>query len=157
MTEQTLFRLAMILQNQASSTLNKYVCKLTETVLSEYPEGLSIGDISDAIDTQFSLTFSTDEIKSSIEKKGKRNIFVVDGTYFLQKASRQKLLKEIPLSERLNTIIAKYIETYPSDIPAEKVSSLLLEYLYYCFNSNVNNLLSLFNVNGNEYIRAIIY
>lgn len=145
MTEQTLFRLAMILQNQAPSTLNKYVCKLTEMVLSEHPEGLSISDISDAIDTQFNLTFSTDEIKTSIEKKGRRNIFVVDGTYFLQKATQQKLLKEIPFSERLNAIISKYIESYPSEVPVEKVSSLLLEYLYYCFNSNVNNLLSLFD------------
>jgi len=125
--------------------LNKYVCKLTETVLSEHPEGLSIEGISVAIDNQFNLTFSTGEIKAAIEKKGKHNIFAVDETYFLQDATRQKLLKEVPISERLDIIITKYIELYPSEVPADEVSSLLLEYLYYCFNSNVNNLLSLFN------------
>lgn len=135
----------MILQNQAPSTLNKYVCKLSEIVLSEHPDGLSIDDIVEAIKEQFSLTFLPDEIRIAIQKKGTDSIFVVDGVYFLQKAAQQRLLKEVPISESLNVFILQFLEEYPSEIPAEKVSALLLEYLYNCFNSNVNNLLSLFS------------
>ena len=39
----------------------------------------------------------------------------------------------------------QFIGEFPTEIPAEKISALLLEYLYNCFNSNVDNLLSLFS------------
>lgn len=71
MKEQTLFRLAMILQNQAPSTLNKYVCKLSEIVLSECPDGLSLDNLTETVEEQFNLTFSPDEIRTAIEKKAK--------------------------------------------------------------------------------------
>lgn len=49
MTEQMLIRLAMVVQDQAPSTLNKYICKLAEAILIEYPEGLSLFDLEEAI------------------------------------------------------------------------------------------------------------
>ena len=135
----------MILQNQAPSTLNKYVCKLSEIVLSECPDGLSLDNLTETVEEQFNLTFSPDEIRTAIEKKGNDSICVVDGVYFLQKAFKQRLLKEVPISESLNVFIHQFIGEFPTEIPAEKISALLLEYLYNCFNSNVDNLLSLFS------------
>ena len=52
MTEQMLLRFAMILQNQAPSTLNKYICKLAEAVLLEHNTGLSLYALSQAINSQ---------------------------------------------------------------------------------------------------------
>ena len=144
MKEQTLFRLALILQDQAPSTLNKYICKLSEIVLSEYPNGLSLDDLTKMIEGQFNLTFSPDEIRTAIEKKGDNSIFASNNVYFLQKATQQKLLEEVPITESLKTFILQFVEKFPSEIPADKISELLLKYLYYCFNSNVDNLLSLF-------------
>ncbi|WP_417053822.1 hypothetical protein [Dysosmobacter sp.] len=55
MTETMLLRLAMVLQNQAPSTLNKYICKLAEAILMEYPDGLSVYALQEALVEHFHL------------------------------------------------------------------------------------------------------
>ena len=83
MTEQMLLRFAMILQSQAPSTLNKYICKLAEAVLLEYHEGLRLYELNQAINSQFSLAFTEEEIEAAIAKKGQGRILVSNGTYSL--------------------------------------------------------------------------
>ena len=70
MTEQMLLRFAMILQSQAPSTLNKYICKLVEAVLLEHQTGLNLYALSQAINSQFNLAFTEEEIEAAITKKG---------------------------------------------------------------------------------------
>lgn len=144
MTEQTLLRLAMILQNQAPSTLNKYITKLAEAVLLDFSKGATSFELSSSINTQFNLAFTEEEVKQAIARKGQGNIIDSDGTYTLSPAARKKLLLQTTISEELAKIIAEFNCTSPSEKSSEEIESLLLRYFYFCFNSNVDNLLSLF-------------
>ena len=144
MTEQMLLRFAMILQSQAPSTLNRYICKLVEAVLLEHQTGLSSHALSQAINTQFNLAFTEEEIETAILKKSQGRILIANGVYSLSTSAIQSLSTQQPLSRKLDAIISKFVREADIDTPVSEVASLLLKYLYYCFNSNVDNLLSLF-------------
>lgn len=144
MTAQTLLRLAMVLQNQAPSTLNKYVCKLAEATLLDYPDGISLFDLNSFINAQFNLAFTEEEVKDAIARKGQNRILVSNGLYKLASTVRKKLEVQTTLSENLCNIIQQFVGAFSVEMSVEDIYSLLLRYFYYCFNSNVDNLLSLF-------------
>ena len=144
MTEQMLLRFAMILQSQAPSTLNKYICKLAEAVLLEHNSGLNLYELSQAINSQFNLAFTEEEIDIAISKKGSSRILVTNGTYSLSASAIQSLSAQPSLAGKLDTIISKFVSSTAIDFSINEVADLLLKYLYFCFNSNVDNLLSLF-------------
>ena len=143
MNEQMLFRLAMILQNQAPSTLNKALCKLSETILCDYEDGLSVAEIQDAINQQFSLAFSADEIKKALDYKARNEVYYKNEKYYIRDHVKQRTLAETPFSDSLKQSIEEYSSACPCSLETEEISDLLIRYLYYCFNSNVDNLLSL--------------
>ena len=143
MTEQMLLRLAMVLQNQAPTTLNKYICNLAEAVLLDYPEGISLFDLNNLLNTQFNLAFTEEEIIHAITQKGRNRIINEGNIYKLTPTTQRKLLMQSSLSEELTQIIESFCETFELKNSVSDVSSLLLRYFYYCFNSNVDNLLSL--------------
>lgn len=144
MTEQMLLRFAMILQSQAPSTLNKYICKLAEAVLLEHSSGVTLFQLNQTINSQFNLAFTEEEVKVAIEKKGKNKITISDNLYFLMPSIRQTLYSQQSLAEELDAVISRFVAETSQKVSVEDVSSLLKKYLYYCFNSNVENLLSLF-------------
>ena len=144
MTEQTLLRLALVLQDQAPTTLNKYICKLSEIILLEYPDGINIYQLNESLNHQFNLSFTEEEVKSAISKKGQNRILVSETLYKLAPSIQSKLAQQESLSEKLKKIINEFIISLSIDSSEEQVYSLLLRYLYFCFNSNVDNLLSLF-------------
>lgn len=144
MTEAMLLRLAMVLQNQAPSTLNKYICKLSEAILMEYPDGLSVYALREAFIEHFNLSFTEEEIEEAILKKGQNRITRSDTLVFLVPTARKSLELQPLLSEELNDVICEFVSVFPHCGAAETVSALLLKYLYFCFNSNVGNLLRLF-------------
>ena len=96
MTETMLLRLAMVLQNQAPSTLNKYICKLAEAILMEYPDGLSVYALQEALVEHFNLSFTEEEIEEAISKKGQNKITMSDTLVFLL-PTVQKSLELQPL------------------------------------------------------------
>ena len=145
MTEQTLLRLAMVLQDQAPTTLNKYICKLAEVVLLDYPDGINIFQLDEILNNQFNLSFTEEEIRTAISKKGQKRIIVSETLYVLEPSLRTKLAQQQSLSEKLKTTINEFIACLSIDASEEQIYSLLLKYLYFCFNSNVENLLSLFD------------
>lgn len=144
MTEQTLLRLAMILQNQAPSTLNKYISKLAEAILLDFQDGATLFELSSSFNTQFNLAFTEEEIKQAIAKKGQGIIIKSDGKYKLSSSAQKKLLLQTTISEDLTKIVEEFIKAFSLKKSSELITSLLLKYFYFCFNSNVDNLLSLF-------------
>lgn len=144
MTETMLLRLAMVLQNQAPSTLNKYICKLAEAILMEYPDGLSVYALQEALVEHFNLSFTEEEIEEAISKKGQNKITMSDTLVFLLPTAQKSLELQPLLSEELNAVICEFVNVFPHCGTKETVSALLLKYLYFCFNSNVDNLLHLF-------------
>ena len=143
MNEQMLFRLAMILQSQAPSTLNKAICKLAETILCDHEDGLSIAELQDSINQQFNLAFSSEEIKNALDRKARNEVFFIKDKVLIRDHVKQKVLAETPFSESLRQVVEKFCSVYSCEMKTEEISDLLIRYLYYCFNSNVDNLLSL--------------
>jgi len=142
--ESNILRLAMVMEDSASTTLDKYICKLVETVLfyDEQPS-LDAVDISIKISDQFGLTFDVDEIKRALNKKGSGRVINLSGLYSTSlKANKQIASLQDPL-DALRGHISKYAKI-SSDIDDEQVFlDCILSYLYYCFNSTKKNLLNL--------------
>lgn len=145
MTEQTLLRLAMVLQDKAPSTLDKYICKLATSVLVDYPEGLKKSALSQKLNEQFNLDFTESEIENAITRKGANDIRDEAGLYYVSDKTARLMQNSVSLSDSLEKTIDRYLENCGHKKDARTVHELLMKYLYYCFNSNVDNLLSLFD------------
>lgn len=130
MTESMLLRLAMVLQNQAPSTLNKYICKLAEAILLEYPDGLNVYALRAALIEHFNLSFTEDEIEKAISQKGQNRITMSNTLMLLAPAARKSLELQPLLSEELNNVIREFISVFPHCGTAEVVSTLLLATVY---------------------------
>lgn len=127
MTESMLLRLAMVLQNQAPSTLNKYICNLAEAILLEYPDGLNVYALRAALIEHFNLSFTEDEIEKAISQKGQNRITMSNTLMLLAPAARKSLELQPLLSEELNNVIREFISVFPHCGTAEVVSALLLK------------------------------
>lgn len=151
MNQQTMTRLAMILQNQAPSTLDKYIYKLAEDVLLSHENGLSIIELEKEINVQFSLSFTIDEIRNSLQNRNNKGILFNHEKYYLDSKVKDELLKLEPISAVLNKYVSDFIKEYPEfNTDVNIIEKTLLEYIYFCFNSNVDNLLMLLNRNDNR-------
>lgn len=133
MTEQTLLRLAMVLQNQAPTTLNKYICNLAEATLLDFPDGISSFDLLASMNAQFSLSFTEEELKDAITKKGNNRISIENGLYKLSPHIHKKLDLQTSLSDELYKVIHIFIEQSACVKSEADIYALLLRYFYYCF------------------------
>ena len=141
----------MVLQNQAPSTLDKYICKLAENILIDFCNGLSINELEDEINNKFGLSFTVSEIKSALNKKSNKTVKYNDEKYYIDSSTRDDLLKQEPLTDILDKYVLDFIKANPEiEIEPSEVSAILLNYLYFCFNSNVKNLLMLLNKGDNN-------
>ena len=155
MTEQTLLRLAMVLQNQAPTTLNKYICNLAEAILMDFTDGINLFDLNNLLNSQFNLAFTEEEVRDAVTQKAQGRILVNNGIYKLSPTVLKKLEVQTTLSDELSDIIRDFVSEFNLDRAVENIHALLLSYFYFCFNSNVDNLLSLFenriSVGGNAF------
>jgi len=145
MTEQAIIRLAMVLQNQAPSTLDKYVCKLVEVILFEQSDGMDIANLSAAINEQFSLSFTFTEISRAINRKSNHRVKCSNGTYYLAPTIRESLASLPTIESQLRSYVNTFVDEVKPTWSSKDVYDLLMRFLYYSFNSNVSNLLTLLN------------
>ena len=145
MNEQSLFRLAMVLQNQSPSTLNKYICKLAVSLLSENPNGLSKDELAQKINKQFNLDFTEIEIERALSQRGKPQIVFENGRYLATERAILSYKAGESYFDNLQKTINRFIVSTGFEIEEDTLFNLLIKYLYFCFNSNVDNLLSLLN------------
>ena len=67
MNDQQLMRMALVLQNQAATSLEKNLCSIVTVVLLDSQEStLSIDTIAERIKEKFSLDFDCGEIRNAI-------------------------------------------------------------------------------------------
>lgn len=141
----------MVLQNQAPSTLDKYIYKLAENVLLGYENGLTLTELEKEINNQFSLSFTIYEIKNALSKRNNKGIRFNQEKYYLDSKRKNELVKLNPITTVLHNYVSEFIKEYPEfNTDIDKVEELLMGYLYFCFNSNVDNLLMLLNKNNNR-------
>lgn len=145
--EKDLLRLAMILENQGATTRDRYICKFVEYILfdSEKSE-LSSLEICTRIKNRFQLEFDLTEIESAVKKRGRGRLEEAQGYYRLMpKVANQLSSQKSSLDQLRNYLTLFSQERQNVDIDATLM--LVQKYLYFCFNSNVSNLLSLIGEN----------
>ena len=141
-----MMRLAMVLQNQAPSTLDKYICKLAENTLIEHKNGLTLMGLANEINAKFSLSFTTLELKKALMKKRNTGISFNQDTFYLEDKARNALLRQEAISDVLHKYVVDFLKQNSSiKLEPARIEEILINYLYFCFNSNVENLLLLFN------------
>ncbi len=141
--ENNLFRMNFVIQDNAATTLDANLVKIVEAILynTDYIS-MSIQEIQLQIEKEIHLTFSIDELKAAIKRKGK-NIQIEKDKYFLSPAYRNALSQKGTYQSELKKYIKAAIHALSLEVNEDTLFELLTEYLYYCFNSNKNTLLAL--------------
>jgi hypothetical protein len=140
-----LFRMGFVIQDNAAMTLEANLMKIIEAVLfAAQGEKLSPTQIGDRIKEDYELAFSYEEIQRAINKKGK-NLQNIEHKYFLKPEYREKLAQKEDFKKQIDRLVQLFIAEYQLDVSQTEFVHLITEYLYYCFNSNKNSILSLIN------------
>ena len=147
MNENNILRLALIMEDQSATTVDKYICKLVECVLffSEDPR-LSAIELSEQIAVDYKLEFDVLEIENAITKKSRGRIILADKKYELSPKVIDQLSRQTSFQALLEKYIQEFLFETKNTYDADGLLRKLQEYLYFCFNSNKENLLSLLSV-----------
>lgn len=141
----------MVLQDQAPSTMEKYIIKLAENVLCDYHNGLSIVELSKKIQEAFNLSFTTEEIKIALRKKSNKTIEYNGTVFYLNSRRVNDLVKTETISDKLKLFVGLFLsQNKEINVSSMELEHQIISYLYFCFNSNVNNLLNLLNKNEKQ-------
>lgn len=145
MNQEILIRFALTVQNNAPTTINKYICKLAESVIFESDkEALSAVEIADKISEMYGLEFDVLEIKNALKQKGNKELLCTDTDDFqLSTKGIAKHKKQDNSLEILNKYVEMFISEFNIDCTIESIVDVILKYIYFCFNSNTENLMSL--------------
>ena len=145
--EKDLLRLAMILENQGATTRDRYICKFVEYVLfdSEKSE-LSSLEICTCIKNRFQLEFDLTEIEAAVKKRGIGRLEEAQGYYRLTPKVANQLSNQKSSLDQLRNYLTLFSQDRPN-VDIEATLMLVQKYLYFCFNSNASNLLSLIGEN----------
>lgn len=150
MTEENVLRLAISMEDRAPTTIEKYICKLVECVLFDSPQNsLTIIEICESIKSNYQLEFDVMEIQNSIKKKGKNRIDLHNLNYQLSTKARDSLSKQPDMLSILKKHISNYAKTNNLVLNEIEFLDLILRYLYFCFNSNIKNLMTLLQNHNN--------
>lgn len=145
--EKDLLRLAMILENQGATTRDRYICKFVEYILfdSEKSE-LSSLEICTRIKNRFQLEFDLTEIESAVKKRGRGRLEEAQGYYRLMPKVANQLSSQKSSLDQLRNYLTLFSQER-QNVDIEATLMLVQKYLYFCFNSNASNLLSLIGEN----------
>ena len=146
--EKDLLRLSMIFENSGATTRDRYICKFVEYILFDAQESeLTSSEICLKIRNRFFLEFDISEIEAAIKSKGRGRIIKNDQYYQLNVKTANQLAGQIPEFDKFKSFLT-FFSSERTDIDADALLNLIQNFLYYCFNSNVNNFLTL--INGNS-------
>jgi hypothetical protein len=76
--------------------------------------------------------------------KGK-NIQNIEGKYSLKPEYREKIAQKKDYKKELDRLVGMFIVEHGLNVSQTDIAHLITEYLYHCFNSNKNSILSLIN------------
>ena len=138
-----LFRMSFIIQDNAATSLESNLVKIIEAVIYESGSpSLQPEDIQRLIEEYCGLTFSLDEINRAVKRRG-RNLIVTGKNISLQPSYRITLSNRGSFESELKKYAQMAVRELRMDVSLDVLCNLLTEYLYYCFNSNKDTLLSL--------------
>lgn len=155
MQGKELLRLAISLDDKAPSTIDKYICRIVEEILLDSESNkMTVQDIYESIESRFGLQFDMEEIEYALKRRGRNAIILTNGVYSLTPQRRNSLSKQVNANVLLLKYVQEYCQEYKCMKPPEEIAKLLNNYLYHCFNSNIGNLLALFEGETQDSMRA---
>ena len=145
MNQKTLIRFALTIQNNAPTTINKYICKLSESIIFESKKNtLSALEISQKIKEVYALEFDVEEIKNALKQRGNEDILMLEtDKYQLSVKAVDKQKQQDNPIDILNKYINEFLNEFSTSFSVEQIKDLVLKYIYYCFNSTADNLMAL--------------
>lgn len=144
MNEESIIRLAISLDDQAPTTIDKYICRLVEQILYDASQNsLTLAEVCKLIESSYGLQFDAFEIENSIKGKSKGSVYVSKGTYSLSPKKLDTIKKRGDIGFKLRNYINEYRNSVDSSINPDEFYNCVTKYLYFSFNSSKSNLLSL--------------
>jgi hypothetical protein len=142
LTEQEFFRMNFIMQDTSASTTKTYLSKIVETVLFDAKSALDINMLTALILQKYSLEFSLDEVREIVKRD--RNIDEIAGeVYQLSPGKASELSHTKTIEETLTIISNDAIRELGLTLSPKAFKELLMRFLYYSFNSNIDMIMSL--------------
>ena len=146
------------MEDQAPTTIDKYICKLAECVLFNSPKSsLTIAEICDGIESNYQLQFDVLEVENAIKRKARNRVIKQDKTYRLSEKTRDSLKRQTDMLTVLKKHIANFRKYSDVVFDENEFLDLMLKYLYFCFNSNINNLMSLLENKNNTILDSSFF
>lgn len=138
-------RLALIMQDQSATTLDKYLCKLVEYILFySQDDSLTLVELCKQIKEQFSLEFDMLEVETAISRKGRGRIALANKKYQLTLKSLEQLKRNNnDPNALLKAFILRFLQETQKDYDVNELFNSIQKYLYYSFNSCAENFLNL--------------
>lgn len=103
--ERSLFRMNFIIQDNTAMTLETNLVKIIEEILYDEKGGrLTIAEIAESIKKRFDLSFSDEEIKTAIRKKG-RHIQNIEHGYILKPDYRKTLSNQEDFNSKISRLL----------------------------------------------------
>ena len=113
--------------------------KIIEEILYDEKGGrLTIAEIAESIKKRFDLSFSDEEIKTAIRKKG-RHIQNIEHGYILKPDYRKTLSNQEDFNSKISRLTQQAIKELNLNVPKNYLIDLLKEYLYFCFIKNAKH------------------
>lgn len=168
MVKKEFLRFALLMSDSTSRDFINIIAKLIQVVLFKEEEFLTISEIIDKIDLNFGIPLSTNEVATSIKNNG--DIFLTSSkegkkAYCISSESKNKI--GLIVGDKIfDKIIANFVKEHYSELSKiempngdykDIVFKCVVNFFYYQFNSNAQNLLKLLdkdykwiNENNNE-------
>lgn len=138
------YRFSMVLSNNSSDKLQKYLLQFVTAILytsDQYSESIQI--LVDKIKNEYDLEFSVDEIKDAISNDKHGNILIKDNTLTLIDSAVAKYNK-LQEDNRLDLCIERFFTIIDdTSFSIDEAKKIIYSFLYEVFNSNSNWLAEL--------------
>jgi hypothetical protein len=156
MNRESLFRLALVTHSNAPRTLNKYIALLAKLVIVESDEShFTINSISKLIKRKFNFEFLDEEIKHALKFDNDFDITEDKKNYSLKPEGIQGIKDTELNTETLENYLKEFLELFyknRTNKEKDRLKEIIMQYLYYSFNSGRNSLVSLLTHNTEKQI-----
>lgn len=154
MQSENIFRLAMVLSGSQASSFKTNLCKLVLLVLTDnYPNLLTINNIIEKINDNFSMEFSDQEVLEAIRKIKKITIQRDDNDSLYNKYQiapeeyqKQKSKQVVRIDDYIDAFIKEYKEIDEKPLNLEETKKIIYDFLYFTFNSDVQTVFKLIDI-----------
>lgn len=161
MNKTEFIRFALVLSDGQASTFRKNLTKIIKLILFDnFGSPLNTGEILKQAKEKYSLEFCDSEICDAIKNDRTQSFIEMrnspDPVYYTYTITPEEYdkLKNKSSQDKFTNIAFQFAAISAGEFKynGEEIKSIILRYIYYIFNSDINTVLSLMNYSGNKII-----